>query len=502
MQEQAKIKLSGLKDQDIQVVLNRLVDRACANARGDLLSYIQIMKDDYIVGKHIRLIADKLMAVARGEIKRLMIFLSPRSGKSLLGSVYFPSWYLGLNPSHQVMTISYSSEMAEDWSREVRNLVASPQYQSVFPGMALRTDSRAANRWRTLQGGIYTAAGTTGGIAGKGAHLAIIDDPMSEQDAYSKAARERVIRWYPGGLRTRLMPKGAIVVISTKWHDNDLPGWLEEEAKKNPKADQWEILKIPAIVDEKASRLLGIEVGESYFPEFWPLSELELTKENTPLYQWEALYMQSPVPEGGAILKRPWWRWWMKDKPPECEYVLMTCDTAFTVESYSDYTAILVWGVWRDQKDVPNLVLLGALNERLEYPDLRRRVNEMYQEHEPDCVLIEKKASGISLIQDLRLSGLPVQEWKIDKDKEARAWAAAPLLESGRVWVPQKKWAEEVVEQCSRFPMGSHDDLVDATTMAILWVHAGFKVEHPDNPEFKEDEDSERKLKKRKCAYA
>lgn len=498
------------------------ITRLMVAAREDFLLYALLINPNFIVAPHHRLIADKLKDVRDGKIRRLMIFISPRSGKSLMSSILFPAWCLGYAPSWQVMAVSYSSELAKDFGREVRNIIDSEEYKAIFENVSLRADSRSAGRWHTAQGGTYTSAGIGGGIAGRGANLAIIDDPISEQDAWSKAAREHVIRWYPGGLRTRLMPGGRIVVIQTRWHDEDLSGYLLTEEERNDAADKWEVIKIPAILDEASVKLLQpaqellieqgllspkappIEVGGSYWPVLeenanadaelrgWYLDELQKAKENMPPYQWAALYMQDPVPEEGGIIKIDWWKKWPKGTPPKCDYVLQSYDTAFKAGEESDYSAVTTWGIFRDDNNVPNLILLGAKKGRWEFPELRKMAMEGYNKHNPDAVIIEDKASGQSLIQDLSLAGLPIIPWKVEKDKVARAHACTPLFHSGRVWIPDTHWADEVITECAAFPKGMYDDYVDSVTQAVLWMRNGTWVRHPDD-EYDEDEPKDRR---------
>lgn len=490
---------------EIEYLTSIAIDRA----REDFLAYILLVNPNFIVAPHHRLMADRFMELKDGKIDRLMFFLSPRSSKSLMSSVYFPSWCLGIYPSWQAMALSYSSKLAEDNGREVRNLINADTYKMVFPHMSLRPDSRSASRWHTNHNGVFTSAGITGGIAGRGANIAVIDDPLSEQDAMSKAAREHVIRWYPGGLRTRLMPGGKIVLCMTRWHQQDLAGWLLDEAKNNETADQWEVVDIPAQVDEKSAELLNeardklivqgylpedcpkIEVGGSYWPprkenmrakvglRGWTWEELKRTRDNMPPSQWNALYLQKPVADEGGILKREWWQKWESSDPPPCEYIIMSCDTAFETTNSSDYSAITVWGIFRDKHDVPNMILLAAKKGRYEYPDLRELITKENEFYEPDTIIIEKKASGHSLLQDLYRAGLPVIPYTPEKDKVTRAHACTPILHAGRVWVPPRRFAEELMNECANFPNGTYDDFVDSTTQAILWMLNGTWVRHP-----------------------
>lgn len=489
-----------------------LVQQALQGARDDLLGFCMLMNPNIVLAPHHRLIADKLMASFEGNCPRLMIFISPRSSKSWMASQHFPAWCLGQIPSWQFMVISHSSELAQDFSRDVRNLVDTDIYQHVFPGVSLRPDSRAANRWHTNKHGIYVSAGSGGKIAGRGANLAIIDDPLSEQDAYSKAERGRVNRWY-STLRQRLMPGGRIVIMNTRWNEEDLSGYLLNKAKEG--GEEWDVLSIPAILDEKTAFMLNearlrmieqgllkeeypmLEAGGTYWPrlpeyeskEFllpgWKTEELLTTKANTPPHEWEAVYMQRPVAEHGNIIKVTDWKLWDKPSPPECDYTLLSVDTAYTEKEQGSYSAYTKWGIFfnDDKPGVANLIMLGADRGHWDFPTLRRRVFDEYKTMLPDAVLIERKASGQSLIQELRLAGVPIlDEPGPDKDKTARAYASAPYFNSGVVWYPKgKMWADDVVMECAAFPNGAYDDYVDTVTQAVLWMRNGMWIRHPDD---------------------
>lgn len=230
---------------------------------GSLIKFIKRVAPWFIVEEVHLAIAERLEAVVLGEIDRLMVYMPPRTGKSMLASIFFPAWYMGLFPDRKVMQCSYSAELAVGFGRQVRNLVQDRDYQSVFPGVNLRPDNKAAGRWALTGGGEYFAAGVGGGIAGKGFNIGIIDDPLSEQDAYSQVAKDRVWEWYGPGFYTRRQPGGAgIVYMGTRWALDDLAGRLVEESKQNKEADRWEILSIPAILNKKAAAILNRFTGD------------------------------------------------------------------------------------------------------------------------------------------------------------------------------------------------------------------------------------------------
>jgi predicted phage terminase large subunit-like protein len=454
---------------------------------------------DWLMGRHIHVIADRLQKVESGEIKRLMVFLPPRSSKSVICSKLFPAWYVGRHPQHEILTVSHSDQLASDFGRSVRDLVNYDLFNTVFPQVELRSDVRAAGKWKTNQGGTYYAAGVRSQIAGRGAHVAILDDVMSEEDSFSETGRRYVKEWYPSGLRTRIMPNGSIVIINTRYHEDDLCGWLLRQESQVELENKWEVIKIPAWVDEPSSKLLNLPVGSSYFPE-WKPSEIlkndeeEIKASNGSRY-WESLYMQNPVPDTGGIIKKKWIQWWDYDEPPACDYIIQTYDTAFSTKTTADFSVIQTWGIFEHMETdstgrenwVSNLILLGNEKGRFDYPALRTKAQELYDYHKPDVCIIEKKASGQSLIQDLRRAGLPVLDYIPDRDKTARVYAATPMMEAGRVWLPKgHEWSDDLYGEAITFPNARHDDQVDAMTMAIHYMKESWNLTHPDDPDYEE----------------
>ena len=475
-------------------------------SKQDFLTFVRLMApslvSDWKMGKHIEVISDKLNKLESGKIKRLMVFLPPRSSKSVICSKLFPAWYIGRHPEHEILTVSHSDQLSSDFGRSVRDLVNDEKFQNIFKGVSLRTDVRAAGKWKTNLGGTYYAAGVRSQIAGRGAHVAILDDVMSEEDSYSEAGRRYVKEWYPAGLRTRIMPNGSILIINTRYHYDDLCGWLlkQQEEMDQYETIPWDVIKIPAWLDNEAAKLLELPEGSSYFPEWKPdkvlqIDENEIKASNGARY-WNALYMQNPTPEEGGLIKKRWVKWWEHDEPPTCDFILQTYDTAFSTRTTADFSVIQTWGIFSlyDQDDrgketyMSNLILLGNIKGRFEYPELRRMAQMMYKDHKPDVCIIEKKASGQSLIQDMRRSGLPVLEYLPDRDKVSRVYAASPMMESGRVWIPKnKRWADDLLEELIQFPNAAHDDQVDALTMAIHYLKESWHLSHPDDPDWEDE---------------
>jgi predicted phage terminase large subunit-like protein len=379
---------------------------------------------------------------------------------------------IGRNPKLKIIQTTHTTELAVRFGRKAKHLIDSPDYKRFFK-TTLREDSQAAGRWETDQGGEYFAAGVGSAITGRGADLLIIDDPHSEQDAMNPEALERAYEWYTSGPRQRLQPGGKIVVVMTRWSLKDLTGALIG-AQKGIKSDQWEMIEFPAILpDEKP-----------VWPEYWKLSELESVKASLSIQKWNAQWMQNPTSEEGSIIKRDWWQKWDKDYIPELYHVIQSYDTAFLKKETADYSAITTWGVFYPNLDSgPNLILLDAVKERLEFPELRRRALEQYHDWKPESVVIESKASGLPLTYELRKMGIPVINFTPSKgnDKHSRINAVAPLFESGQIWAPEASFAEEVIEECAAFPFGDHDDLVDSMTQALMRFRQGGFIEHPED---------------------
>jgi predicted phage terminase large subunit-like protein len=461
--KEEKAKLLGIIDE-----LNTRKDRE--RARTDFIYFVQQVWPDFISGAHHRRIAKIFEAVARGEKKRVIINLGPRHTKSEFASYLLPAWFLGNYPKKKVMQVSNTADLAEGFGRKVRNLVDSDDYQRIFPDVELRTDSKAAGRWNTNKNGEYYATGVNGTVTGKGADLLIIDDPHSEGDAvqaeFNPEIYDKVYSWYTSGPRQRLQPGGAIIIVMTRWSLRDLTGQVLESSAANG-GDKWEVIEFPAILPS----------GKPLWPEFWSLKELDAVRREIPPSKWQAQYQQQPTSETNAIVKRDWWKDWTAKDPPPLDFLIMAMDTAFEAKNRSDYTAIVFFGVFTNPEDgdQPNVILIEAVRERLEFPDLKARTLELYEEWEPDGIIVEKKASGAPLIYELRRMGVPVQEYTPSRgqDKISRLNAVADIFASGKVYAPRKRWAEEVIDEVAAFPAGKHDDYVDAVTLALMRFRSG-----------------------------
>jgi predicted phage terminase large subunit-like protein len=400
--------------------------------------------------------------------------MPPRHTKSEFGSYLLPAWLMGKNPKLKIMQTTHTAELAFRFGRKVRNLMNSKEYEKIFKGVELRADSQAAGRWETSKGGEYFAAGVGGAVTGRGADLLIIDDPHSEQDALSPTAMENAYEWYTSGPRQRLQPGGAIVIIMTRWAENDLTGKLVKQQGRDILADKWEIVEFPALMPESDKPL---------WPEFWNKKDLLSVKGSLSVNKWEAQWQQNPTSELSAILKRDWWRIWKKEIPP-MQYVMQSYDTAYSKNTNADFSAITTWGIFFPEEGAPpNIILCDAKRGRWDFPELRRIALEEYKYWDPECVLIEAKASGMPLTQELRNIGIPVTNYSPSRgnDKFTRVNAIAPMLESGLVWSPDTRWSEEVIEECAAFPAGEHDDYVDTVTQALRRFREGGFIQHPED---------------------
>ena len=443
-------------------------------ARKDFMAYCKTVWPEFIEGNHHKVMAQKFNGLATGKIKRLIVNMPPRHTKSEFASYLLPSWLMGLNPKLKIIQATHTGELAVRFGRKVRNLMNSTDYSLVFPEVKLRQDSSAAGRWETQEGGEYFAAGVGGAITGRGADLMIIDDPHSEQDALSPAALENAYEWYTSGPRQRLQPGGAIVIVMTRWSEIDLTGKLLKQQSRDILADQWEVVEFPALLDDE----------KVLWPEFWKKDELLKVKASLSVGKWEAQWQQNPTSETSAILKREWWQKWEKEDIPPLSYVMQSYDTAFSKQTNADYSAITTWGVfYPEEGGPPNIILCDARRGRWDFPDLRRIAQEEYSYWDPECVLIEAKASGMPLTQELRQMGIPVQNYSPSRgnDKFTRVNSIAPLLESGLVWAPDTRWAEEVIEECAAFPAGENDDFVDTVTQALRRFREGGFIQHPED---------------------
>ena len=461
-------------------------------AQVDFMKFVHSMWPGFVDGRHHKVMAKKFEEIATGKIKRLIINMPPRHTKSEFASYMLPAWFLGKYPNKKIIQCSNTAELAVGFGRKVRNLVDSEQYAQIFPNVTLRSDSKAAGRWSTSGNGEYFAIGVGGTVTGKGADLLIIDDPHSEQEAAlaagDPAVFDKVYEWYTSGPRQRLQPGGSIVVVMTRWAKRDLTGKILQ-SMIDKDGEHWEVINFPAILPS----------GNPLWPEFWSLPELEALQLELPPAKWNAQYQQSPTSEEGAIVKREWWREWKEDRPPNCEFIIQSWDTAFTKSERSDYSACTTWGVFylNENPNDPNVILLDAFKKRMEFPELKEKAFNHYKEWEPDAFIVEAKASGAPLIFELRAMGIPVSEFTPSRgnDKMVRINSVSDLFASGKVWAPSTRWADELIEEMAAFPNSDHDDLVDSSTQALIRFRKGGFLR------LQTDEEDEPKSFRRKGSY-
>lgn len=422
-------------------------------ARQSLLAFTEYTNPGYSAAAHHALIAEKLEAVARGEIKRLMILMPPRHGKSELASRRFPAWFIGRMPGKQIIAASYNSDLASDFGREVRNIVSGPEFGALFQ-TSLAADSKAANRWHTGMGGMYVAAGVGTAITGRGADVLLIDDPFKDrEEADSELRRERVWDWYTSTAYTRLMPGGAVVVINTRWHDDDLSGRLL--AMQEEGGDQWEVLSLPAISLN----------GEALWPEWYPLERLEQIRAVLPARDWNALYQQNPIPDDGDFFKADWFGEY--DEPPDGLRTYGASDYAVT-DGGGDYTEHGIAGV--DMNG--NLYILDWWRKQATSDVWIEAKCDLIIKHEPQCWFGEsgpiRRAVEPFLMRRMtdRKAYCRIEWLPSIADKPTRARTIQGLASMGKVFLPKRApWKADLLSQLMRFPAGKLDDGVDVLSL-------------------------------------
>ena len=511
-----EINLENLPEEYLSRLRDVLVLQNVEKAREDLYAFVRliahtIFPEGYKDGKHIRFMCNELMALEQsvmrsqetgGEIQpdRYQFFLPPGGMKSMLISKLFVSWVLGRHPTWNIIQLGHSTDFAIDnFGKGVRQIMTSSEYQMIFPDTKIK--GNAAQRFQTTAGGVYFCTGAGSSIAGRRAHILISDDVISEQNAYSDKERNKVNEWYVPGARSRLMPYGTEIVVNTRWHLEDLSGFLLKLDEKSSRP--WKVFRFPAILDRESSKLLGLPEGGSFWPELWPLSSLMDKKNSNAPSRWAALYMQNPIPEEGSWIKSEWIQWWDENVKgePEVDYIVCSIDTAFGGSSKdADYTAITLWGVFSDKEtglngrsyDKNQMILLAAKRGRseMDFPTLLKTLKEIKDSWAPDLFIVEKKGSGISLVQELKRLKFPIYEYQPDKDKKARVYACTNVFHSGCIWLPKdKKWARDVLQELITFPFAPHDDYVDSTTQAILWMRKNYFLAQPNEYGYLDDED-------------
>lgn len=412
--------------------------------------------------EHLLFLNRKLVDVAAGRIKRLIVSMPPRHGKSELVSRYFPAWYIGTFPDKRIILVSYEADFAATWGRKARDLLEE-HGPSLF-GIRVSGTSSAANRWdiEGHEGGMVTA-GVNGPITGKGADIGIIDDPVkNDQEAMSVTYQERAYEWYKSTFRTRIQRDGAIILIMTRWHENDLVGKLL--AAQEEEGEKWEVVSLPAMAEDDDP--LGREFGQPLCPDLFSKDALESIKKAVGSYWWAALYQQRPSPAEGGIFKRNWWQHYRR-LPDKFDEIIQSWDMTFKDTKTADYVVGQVWG-----RKGANKYLLDQVRDRMDFPATIQAVRTLSAKWpQAKAKLIEDKANGPAVIATLKkeISGLiPVEP---QGSKESRAWAVSPEVEAGNVYLPDPSiapWVHDFIEECAAFPNGANDDQVDAMSQALM----------------------------------
>jgi predicted phage terminase large subunit-like protein len=523
----------SLSLEDITNLEQEFLDVLIERARDDFYTFVTLMApvvlpDEFITGRHIELICHELQEVEESVTdkskppKRLQLFLPPGSMKSKLASNLFPAWCFGRNPNWCFLAIGSDFDFAVDnFGRPTKDLIDSEQYKAIFPKTMLKKDVQSAGRWDTTRKGRFVARGAGQNIAGRRAHISIVDDAITEQT--TDVDRKKINNWYRKGLRTRLLPRGAEIIINTRWHIEDLSGFMlniDGEEGVNHKTERpWRTVSIPALLDENASVYLRnglddvdprFEVGTSFWPEFWPTDLLKEKRDGMEPSEWLALYMQTPIATEGGIVKRSHFRMWEYPDPPKCKHILVSMDTAFSTKESADYSAYTVWGVFTNEMDTfdgdtvyqDSLILLSAGRGRWDFAELCNKAQDINGKYSPDFFIIEDRASGQSLIQELRKRSLPIMAYNPERDKHYRLQATTPYFQAGRIFIPEgREWTEEVISEVISFPKAPHDDYVDTISQAILWMRDSFMI---DNDGYSNcgEEDEYQSYKKRKTYWS
>ncbi len=466
----------------------------------DLRSYVKyawpyVESDAYTWGWHIDAICDHLTAVSTGEIRNLLICIPPRCSKSLTAGVFWPTWEWIDRPQRKFLCTAYAQTLSVRDAVKSRTLIDSPWYQKLYADRyKLSGDMNLKTMYRNDKGGYRLSTSVDGTGTGEGGDIILVDDIHNLKEIYSDISRQGNVDYMTAILRTRLNDpkKSQKVMIMQRGHPQDAAGYI----LKN-ELDQWVTLILPLEYDptRKCVTVLGFEdprkkTGELLCPDRYGPDEVRNLKSGMTEMDFSAQFNQQPLFARGNIIKRSWWRLWDKDKPvPEFDLVIQSYDTAFEDDEAADCSARTTWGLFRvpvgNGKYETHALLLERMKKKLQYPDLYKEVLKSYQEYTPDWILVEKRASGHSLIQDMRRAGLPVKAVKKNIDKVAAAHLSSLIIEKGRVWYPDRKWAREVIDEVSAVPSGDQKDVPDTCFQAWAWIRRMGDVT------YKEEDDDE-----------
>jgi predicted phage terminase large subunit-like protein len=429
-------------------------------AYSSLLCYMAMQWPHYIISRHNKLIAEKLEAVERREITRLLITAPPRHSKTMTVVEGFGSWYFGRNPTHQIIYTTFSSEKAEDHGLAVKNLMLDENYPVIFPDSILAHDSKAKSKLATTQGGHFFSVGVGGAIVGRGADLYIMDDLLkSREEADSPSMLRKIEHWYRSVVYTRLMPNAVMVFITTRWNKDDLAGVLLRSDQR------WELLELKAVCEDTNKDPLHREVGEALWPDRYPIHVLEDIKQTIQTREWTAQYQQNPVDEEGGIIKYDWLKRYDK-KPDSFDKIVQSWDTAFSKNTTNAPSVCLTFG----QKDHYHY-WLHTYRGFIDYPTLKKKVVSQYNDFEASIVLVEDRASGQSLVQDLKSeTGIPIKGIYPKGSKEQRLSSESGSIESGSLLLPESApWLTDTITELIAFPTGKYKDVADALSQYLRY---------------------------------
>lgn len=424
--------------------------------------------------RHCEVLCEVLQRVADGDLKRVLIFMPPRHGKSLLASKLFPAYYLYRHPDRWTGLTSYGAEMSYTFSRPTKE-----HYLGV--GGKIRKDASAVKHWESIEGGGCWAAGVGGPITGKGYHLGSIDDPLkNDQEAFSDKIRERQKEWFGSTFYTRAEDDASIVLTMTRWHEDDLAGWLLTEEAETDEPEGWHVVNFEAIKEEGTRTFPSSctveadwrQPGEALYPEKFPLKRLNKIKGRVGSYFWSALYQQRPTSADGDVFKLDWFHYYTQ-LPDKFQFLAISVDAAFKEGKTTDFVVIQLWGIaW------PNIYLIDQIRDRMGFTKTKDAIRTLISRWkprygEPQAKLIEDKANGSAIIEELKREMPGVLAIQPEGGKLARAQAASPYYESGNVWIPETSamsWVREHTAEFVAFPRGANDDQVDASTQLINWI--------------------------------
>lgn len=463
------------------------------------MGFVKALAPQFELAPFQQELVDALDQLEKGTLgaRRLLITMPPRHGKSWLASTLFPVYYLARKPNRNVLATSYNQDLAKTFGRQTRDHAREPIVGQAFSDFVLSEESRAVDDWRTTMGGTYYATGIGGSTTGRAATLLLVDDPIkAREEADSATQRNKTWSYYVSALTTRKQPEpdgtSAIeIVILTRWHPDDVAGRLMETDDWREGA--WHHINFPAIRKSETSVKKSVaslptddprfipagelskvspkkrhyfeETEEALWPERFPVEELKKRERLDPR-EFASLYQQSPFIAGGNLIKEQWWQY--DDDKVECNQLIVAADTAFKKTEQADYSVLMVMGLDRNG----DIHILDVIRNKYDFPELKRvctQVNSRWRGHGLRGLYVEDKASGQSLIQELRnQSGVSVIPYKVTQDKVARLNAVTPLIEGGRVYVPRTAhWLDDFMLECQAFPNGTNDDQVDALSMGL-----------------------------------